>query len=134
MSETTNYQLYLTDSNQEKFLDWRTKMNGPTDSNMTKIDKALAEKADKSRQVQAVLQADAWSGSAVPFTQEVAVDGLTADSNGSANVSMDATAEEFAAAQVAELRVISQSDGVLTITANITRPTVNIPITVTILG
>ena len=46
MAETTNYKLYLTDSDAIKFLEWREKLCGQTDSNMTKIDAALALKAD----------------------------------------------------------------------------------------
>lgn len=41
MSETSNYKLYITDDNTERFLDWRNKMNGVSDSNMTKIDTIL---------------------------------------------------------------------------------------------
>ena len=38
MSETTNYGLYISDDNTERFIDWRGKINGEADSNMTKID------------------------------------------------------------------------------------------------
>ena len=48
MSETTNYGLYVTDDSSDKFLNWRTKMNGTVDSNMVKIDTALGEKANSS--------------------------------------------------------------------------------------
>ena len=44
MSETANYGLQLTDSDQETFLEWREKLNGQNNSNMQKIDKALGEK------------------------------------------------------------------------------------------
>ena len=40
---TTNYNLYLEDDSTTRFLDWRQKMNGSGDSNMVKIDTALAE-------------------------------------------------------------------------------------------
>lgn len=41
MGETANYKLYVEDDNSTKFIDWRTKMNGSENSNMTKIDEAL---------------------------------------------------------------------------------------------
>lgn len=46
MAETTHYGLYVTDNDQEKFIDWRRQMDAPQNSNMTKIDEALAAKQD----------------------------------------------------------------------------------------
>lgn len=48
MSNTPNYDLYLTDTDAISFLEWRKKINGTENSNMMKIDAALAEKADDS--------------------------------------------------------------------------------------
>ena len=47
MSETIHYNLHLTDDSSERFIDWREAMNGPNDSNMTKIDTALWDKYEK---------------------------------------------------------------------------------------
>lgn len=41
MAETDNYKLFLTDDSKMNFIDWREKMNGQTDSNMTKVEAAL---------------------------------------------------------------------------------------------
>ena len=62
MSDTTaNYGLYITDDSSERFLEWRTKMNGTENSNMVKIDAALGEKANSSVLVSATLLASAWT-------------------------------------------------------------------------
>lgn len=41
MAETVNYGLYVSSDEQTKFLEWREKIAGETDSNMKKIDAAL---------------------------------------------------------------------------------------------
>lgn len=46
MAETANYGLYVEDDSSAKFMDWRKKMNGSENSNMTKIDEVLANKAN----------------------------------------------------------------------------------------
>ncbi len=46
-TETKNLGLYLEDNATTKFKEWRDKMNGPTGSNMEKIDTAVAGKQDK---------------------------------------------------------------------------------------
>lgn len=43
MSETTNYGLFVSNDDQMTFREWRLKLSGETDSNMTKIDAALGE-------------------------------------------------------------------------------------------
>lgn len=42
MAETKNYKLFLTDSDDINFFEWREKINGQSNSNMTKIDEAMA--------------------------------------------------------------------------------------------
>ena len=48
MSNTPNYNLYLTDDSSTRFQEWRNQMNGTENSNMVKIDAALGEKANSS--------------------------------------------------------------------------------------
>lgn len=93
MSETSNYGLYITDDSTERFVDWRSKMNGVSDSNMTKIDTILGEKANSSQAVTTTLLANAWTGVDSPFMQQIDVDGLTASQNGTISVAHSATAE-----------------------------------------
>lgn len=134
MSETINYQLYLTDDSSERFQNWREKMNGPDDSNMVKIDTALGEKAKKSSHITGVLLSSAWSGVDSPFTQTLAVDGLTADQNGTISVAQNATIEQRDAARMAMLAIIGQTDGTLTIAADGEMPDIDIPVVVILLG
>lgn len=68
MSETLNYHLYITDDETERFVDWRSKMNGVADSNMTKIDKALTGKADVSTSIDSVLSTALWEGTQSPYS------------------------------------------------------------------
>ena len=134
MAETANYGLYVSDDRTELFKDWSEKINGKTNSNMTKIDEALGEKADKSETVSATLLATGWVGEDRPFTQTVAVAGLGAEQNGSAQVAKSANEEQESAAVRANLKVTGQAEGTLTITARGEKPTVDIPIEVTLLG
>lgn len=131
---TKNYGLYLTDDSSTRFLDWRNKINGPTDSNMIKIDNALGEKANSSVSIGATLTASGWTGSTAPYTQEITVDKLGADQNGSIGLAQSATAAQNEAAIQAMLRVSGQSKSKLVIAANGTKPTVDIPVTITLLG
>lgn len=134
MSKTTNYGLYVTDDSSERFYDWRTKMNGTTDSNMQKIDAALGEKADASICVDKVLYASSWIGDSAPYTQDILIEGLNANDNGSVSVSASASPEEWTAATDAKMRVIEQADGKLVVSADGGKPNIDIGISVIILG
>ena len=135
MSETTkNYGLHLTNDSSEKFLDWRERMNGTSDSNMMKIDAALGEKANNSVIVTTALLASAWTGVDAPFTQELAVDGLLKDTNGIIDVAHDATAEQREIAREAKLAITGQEDGKLIIVADGEMPEFDIPVYIILLG
>lgn len=134
MSETENYGLYLTDDSTEKFLPWREKMNGTGNSNMRKIDQALGAKADRSVAVSAVLLASAWEGVDSPFTQELAVEGLAAEQNGTISVAQGATAEQREIARDAMLAVLGQADGKLIIAADGELPEQDIPVSIILFG
>lgn len=134
MSETTNYGLYLTDDSSENFLDWREKMNGKEDSNMTKIDAALSEKANNSIYINASLSSSMWVGEEAPFTQELTIEGLLANTNGAINLSHSATVEQREIARKAMLSVVGQEDGKLIIAADGEVPEKDIPVCVILLG
>lgn len=134
MAETANFGLYITDDNTEKFYDWRTKMNGINDSNMTKIDAALTGKADASTSVSATLDHTQWQGDTAPYTQVLSVPEMTSQSNGSISVSQSISAEQSEAAHKAVLSVASQETGTLTIKAAGDLPVVDIPVTIILLG
>lgn len=89
--------------------------------------------AAKSSMVTATLTAAGWSGSG-PYTQTLSVAGLTADGNGSIGLAQTATAAEREAARDAMLSVTGQAAGTLTVTADGDKPTVDIPVTVTVIG
>jgi len=134
MSETTNYKLYLTDDSSERFLDWREKMSGQDDSNMIKIDNALGKKANNSMAIQTVLPASAWAGVSMPYTQELLIDGLTAEQNGVISIAHDATADQRDIARAACLSIIGQEDGKLIIAADGEVPPFDIPVCIILLG
>lgn len=132
--ETTNCKLHLTDDSSERFQDWRNAMNGPTNSNMIKIDDAIGGKADKSVPIITTLSAAAWSGVNPPFTQVLNVEGLKAAHNGYISVAHEATAEQRKIAREAMLSVTGQEDGALTIVADGEMPELDIPVLIIILG
>ena len=128
--ETPNYHLYVEDNDQILFKEWRTRLNGTVDSNMTKIDEALEQKANKSRAIQARLTRDNWAGSSTPYTQIIFIDELSANQNGIISVSLDADLEARDAARNAMLSPTKQEDGKLTISADGDIPSVDIPVTI----
>lgn len=134
LSTTTNYNLSLCDDATKKFKEWREEMNGVDNSNMIIIDTALGEKADKSGTVEAILYASSWSGSVSPYTQEISVSGLSAEQNGLIFISHSATVEQRDSGREALLSVVGQSAGKLTISADGALPSVDIPVTVLLLG
>ena len=133
MSETTNYKLYLTDSNTEHFQDFREKLCGQDDSNMIKIDNALFEKAAHSKVIQTKLDHEKWQSEGVIMTQDVAVEGLTAEQNGIIGVSQDVTTEQLEAVRMAGLYVNGQSEGTITIALDGDTPYCDIPVTIILL-
>ena len=83
-----------------------------------------------SYSVEAVLTADGW----VDNVQTVTVSGMKANSNGSAGLSMGASAEQVKAAAAAMLKPTARAEGSLTITAFGTVPTIDLPIEILIVG
>lgn len=130
MSETKNYGLYVEDDSSTKFIDWRRRINGGDNCNMTKIDEILHCKADSSVSVDMVLAAKKWVEIDGHYEQELTVDGLTAEHNGSVGIAQSATAQERAVAREALMALTSQKDGAITITADGKMPDVDIPVTV----
>lgn len=90
--------------------------------------------AVESRSVYATLVASAWTGTASPYTQSVSVEGIYFYTNGDIGLDQDATAEQRAAAREAMLCITGQGNGSITVTADGAKPTVDIPIAITILG
>ena len=82
-----------------------------------------------SNDVSATLLASAW----VSGQQTVAIEGITADTDGFAGVTQTISDAELEAAKKAEFYVCGQSDGTLTIAAFGDVPTCDIPIVVILL-
>lgn len=127
---TKNYNLYVTESTDDpKFYDWRNEMSGSENSNMQKIDEALA--SQKSTFVNLVLTADGWDDNKM---QILNVAGLQENQNGSISVASSANAEQREAARNAVMAITGQANGSLTVTADGELPGVDIPVTVILLG
>ena len=75
-----------------------------------------------------------WTGSAAPYTQAVAISGMTADAKIEVGLASTATAEEYAAAAAAQLMCTAQAAGSITMTAYGEKPTTTIPILVRVVG
>ncbi len=106
---------------------------------------ALDQKANASISIEAVLYTvigegdtatSAWAGDGAtePYTQTIQVNGLTSASNGTISISNSANAEQRSAARAALLAIQAQNDGELVIVADGELPTVDIPVTVVIIG
>jgi len=78
--------------------------------------------------VQATLTSSAWSNK----QQSVTIQGVTTTSNGFVGLDINATVTQREAARMAILYISSQSENTITITADGDVPSVDIPITVTL--
>ena len=86
--------------------------------------------AKASESILATLAADGWTNN----TQTVAIEGMTAEKNGIAGLTMNATTEEINAAAGAKLQVTEQAEGTITISALGSVPAIDIPIVITLMG
>ena len=135
MSTTPNYGLFVTDDNTTKFNEVRRALYGTSESNMTKIDRVLGEKADCSNLVELVLQASAWTASAsAAYEQSIFIENLTAEQNGCLCLSQSADAAERSAARQAFLHVTGQDEGHLTVSADGKLPEIDIHVALLLLG
>lgn len=91
-------------------------------------------RAAASISVSATLAAAGWTGSAAPYTQTVAVPGLGANQNGHTQIADGSTPAQRAAARYANMTKTAQAAGSITITADGTKPSIDIPITIVLEG
>ncbi len=84
-------------------------------------------------EVSAALSAASWSGSG-PYTQAVAIAGMTASKKAIAGLPATATSAQYLAALAALLHVTSQGTDTMTVTAEGDEPTIDIPVLVQIVG
>jgi hypothetical protein len=99
-----------------------------------RLDNLDEEKADKSMVKTGTLVSTGWAGSSAPYTQAVDIDGVAADSNGTAGLAPTATAAQMEAAADAKLLVTAQAAGSITVSAFGDKPTIDLPIQVLIVG
>ena len=93
------------------------------------FDDGTYKEINKSIQVLATLSASAWSGE----TQTLSIPEIKVASNGIVGLSVTCTKEQRKQARSACLSIIEQRDGTMTIVADGTVPTVDIPLSITIL-
>ena len=93
------------------------------------FDDGTYKEINKSIQVLATLSASAWSGE----TQTLSVPDVKITSNGIVGLSITCTKEQRKQARSACLSIIEQRDGTITIVADGVIPTVDIPLSITIL-
>lgn len=83
--------------------------------------------------VSATLSAAAWSGTAAPYTQYVTIPGLAVTTNAIVGLSWTSGAQYLAAAK-AKLRVTAQGTNAIGVTAEGKKPTVDLPLSVMMMG
>lgn len=86
-----------------------------------------------SQQIAAILSAQLWGAQGEGYTQQIFVDELSADSNGTISLTQGVTKEQWQAACDANMRILSQQDHALTILALGDKPEIDIPVLVTII-
>lgn len=110
------------------------KVNGKALSGDVSLEAKDVGAAVPSVTVTFTLSVAAWSGSTAPFTQTVTVSGVTASSNGSVGLANAATDAQWDAAVKAQIRKTVQGANSLTFKAYGSKPTVNLPCAVTLIG
>ena len=138
---TPNIGLHITPTSDttKKVVDWRKELCGDeSTSNMmiidTEINNLQDNKAEKSIAVSGTLYANAWIGADSPFTQEILISGLTQNHNGFMSLSYNATAAQRDVARESMLTITGQTDGKLIVSADGELPSLDIPVTVILLG
>ena len=91
-----------------------------------------AQAALRSRAVSATATAAGWTGEG-PYTQEIAVTGMTASCNAIVGLAGTATAQERAACRDAMITPTAQAVGTVTLTADGRKPGIDLPIAVVIM-
>lgn len=134
MQTTENYGLYLTDDSNEHFLDWRLQMNGLDDSNMVKIDQALAMKADQPEKYAVTLEAALWTGDTALYSYAITFE----NHNNTTDlvelmVGDDMTVEQVVAMQSANIVYAEwTTETMLTLSAFGEKPAVDAPVSIVI--
>lgn len=98
------------------------------------IETTLDGKANKPTQKSVSLSSSNWSGSTAPFTQTVTVSGMTASTIGHMGIPTSITTNQYKAVERAKLHISAQGTDSLTIKAEGVKPTIAIPLVITIMG
>ena len=96
-----------------------------------KLEKALDLKPNASNEVSCVLYAANWTNGSITVTGLTAI---TSETNGSMGLAKTATKEQREAMRAAILSITGQRSGGVTITADGTQPTIDLPCIITIVG
>lgn len=134
MAKTENFELKMPDDGSQYFGEFWKELSDSSGSNMTEIDKLLGEMAIQSQSLSAVLESAQWIGAKAPYTQTVLIEDLLYTHNGTIALSQEATEEERTEVRKAMLSVVGQANGSLVIAADGEVPTIDLPVTVMLLG
>lgn len=133
--DTTNHYAYIQNADTNKYLEnnkvpTTRKVNGKALSADITLTASDVGAASGSTSVNATLTASGWSS----FKQTISVPGLGATQNGIIGLAQSATSTQRKAAREAGLNVVAQAAGSLTVEVDGYLPTVDIPITVILMG
>lgn len=99
---------------------------------------ALSSKAAKTQELTATLTAANWTGASAPFTQSISMPGVVGpgpnESKGKLSLARGTTAAQRAAASKAKMDVLEQGTDTVTVVADGTRPTIDLPVVLHIWG
>lgn len=107
---------------------------GDLQDNVKALKTETEQKAAKTAERTTTLTVAGWTGSEAPYTQTVAVSGLTADAHLIVGLAPSATAEQAEAAANAMLLATAQAAGSITVSAYGEKPDAAIPILIMEVG
>lgn len=99
---------------------------------ITGFAKALSSKADRPQTYTATLTAAKWTGSASPYTQTVNIAGVPAGSVVVVGLAAGATEQQLKTCRAARIEPAGQAAGAITLKAMGTKPSIDLPITATV--
>lgn len=103
-------------------------------ADITGLADALAGKADATLTVTAKATAAGWTGEAAPYTQVIAVTGMTQACSAVVGLADTATQEQRKACREAMISPAGQAAGTVTLVADGRKPEVDLPVVIMILG
>ena len=108
------------------------KVRAALESEVARLEGEIAAKADRPQTYTATLTAAKWTGSAPPYTQTVSIAGVPAGGVVVVGLAAGATEQQINVCRAARIEPSGQAEGAITLKAMGTKPSIDLPISATV--